>query len=216
MISLLVDAEWNPPEVERVVSDLLPVPRKPQDPRGSISFVGKAPNLPRELHEYFCLLCYPFETGLNIVPAVCGGDHEFLADGDEVRDAALDVNLEGEREDERRDELLEEELVRLPLHAGPRGGGVDLLVEGLDVGGNDDVVDDQVALRGLNGNENESDVERLNKKRCKILTTTQIMDESGRHCASTFSPSSSIDSGGLRWLMMGTQGFTYLRYGIVG
>ena len=101
---------------------------------------------------------------MNIVPAVCGGDHEFLADGDEVRDAALDVNLEGEREDERRDELLEEELVRLPLHAGPRGGGVDLLVEGLDVGGNDDVVDDQVALRGLNGNENESDVERLHEK----------------------------------------------------
>ena len=53
-------------------------------------------------------------------------------------------------------------------------------------------------------------------KNCKIRTTTQIMDESGLHCASTFSPSSSIDSGGLRWLMMGTQGFTYLRYGIAG
>ena len=45
-------------------------------------------------------------------------------------------------------ELLEEELVRLPLHA--RRGDVDLLVERLDVGGHDDVVDDQVALRGLN------------------------------------------------------------------
>ena len=37
------------------------------------------------------------------------------------------------------------------------------------------------------------------------------MDESGLHCASTFSPSSSMDSGGRRWLMMGTQGFTYLK-----
>ena len=43
-----------------------------------------------------------------------------------------------------------------------------------------------------------------------MLTTTQIMDESGLHCARMFSPSSSIDSGGLRWLMMGTHGFTYL------
>ena len=91
---------------------------------------------------------------IYFVPAVGGGDHELLADGDEVRDAALDVHLEGEREDERRDELLEEELVRLPLHAGR--GDVDLLVEGLDVGGHDDVVDDQVALRGLKAEKSVS------------------------------------------------------------
>ena len=82
------------------------------------------------------------------IPAVGGGDHELLPDGDEVRDAALDVHLEGEREDERRDELLQEELVRLPLHA--RRGRVDLLVEGLDVRGHHNVVDDQVTLRRLN------------------------------------------------------------------
>ena len=56
----------------------------------------------------------------------------------------------------------------------------------------------------------------IQKANYKILTTTQIMDESGLHCASTFSPSSSIDSGGLRWLMMGTQGFTYLKNGTRG
>ena len=88
----------------------------------------------------------------NSVPAVGGGDHEFLADGDEVRDAALDVHLEGEREDERRDELFEEELIRLPLHASR--GGVDLLIEGLDVGWHDDVVDDQMTLRSLNADQN--------------------------------------------------------------
>ena len=42
-----------------------------------------------------------------------------------------------------------------------------------------------------------------------ILTTTTIIDESGLHCAKTFRPNSWIEDGDLRWLIMGTHGFTY-------
>ena len=53
-------------------------------------------------------------------------------------------------------------------------------------------------------------ITRPNKEYNK-LTTTQIMDESGLHCTETLAPISSTDSGGRRWLKMGTHGWREIK-----
>lgn len=80
--------------------------------------------------------------------------HQLLSDSHKVCNSTFHLDFKSQGEDQRRNQLLHKQFVRLPLQAG--GRGVMLFVERLDVGGDHDVVDDQVAGFRLTEDEEQS------------------------------------------------------------